>query len=112
MIRLPPRSTRTDTRLPYTTLFRSWEVPLPKLYPDTIPFTTGGSYPPPLDAPVAGRVVRNLSTPAGATDWVANHVTMPPGGWSSQRHWHEAEDEIVVMQIGRAPCRERVSQNV
>src|SRR3546814_1541421 len=25
MIRLPPRSTRTDTRFPYTTLFRSFE---------------------------------------------------------------------------------------
>src|SRR3546814_2267795 len=25
MIRLPPRSTRTDTLLPYTTLFRSWQ---------------------------------------------------------------------------------------
>src|SRR3546814_19414462 len=24
MIRRPPRSTRTDTRFPYTTLFRSW----------------------------------------------------------------------------------------
>src|SRR3546814_8483478 len=27
MIRLPPRSTRTDTRFPYTTLFRSLRVP-------------------------------------------------------------------------------------
>src|SRR3546814_8043571 len=26
MIRLPPRSTRTDTRFPYTTLFRSGET--------------------------------------------------------------------------------------
>src|SRR3546814_14481927 len=26
MIRRPPRSTRTDTLFPYTTLFRSWEV--------------------------------------------------------------------------------------
>src|SRR3546814_3615116 len=25
MIRRPPRSTRTDTLFPYTTLFRSWE---------------------------------------------------------------------------------------
>src|SRR3546814_5253432 len=25
MIRLPPRSTRTDTLFPYTTLFRSWQ---------------------------------------------------------------------------------------
>src|SRR3546814_19613531 len=27
MIRRPPRSTRTDTLFPYTTLFRSWIVP-------------------------------------------------------------------------------------
>src|SRR3546814_7200274 len=26
MLRRPPRSTRTDTLFPYTTLFRSWEV--------------------------------------------------------------------------------------
>src|SRR3546814_7725198 len=35
MIRLPPRSTRTDTRVPYTTLFRSprdgWRNCLPAL---------------------------------------------------------------------------------
>src|SRR3546814_6950214 len=33
MIRRPPRSTRTDTRFPYTTLFRSttfsWGIPVP-----------------------------------------------------------------------------------
>src|SRR3546814_6555969 len=27
MIRRPPRSTRTDTLFPYTTLFRSWKLP-------------------------------------------------------------------------------------
>src|SRR3546814_17046617 len=27
MIRQPPRSTRTDTLLPYTTLFRTWNLP-------------------------------------------------------------------------------------
>src|SRR3546814_15623339 len=26
IIRLPPRSTRTDTLLPYTTIFRSWKL--------------------------------------------------------------------------------------
>src|SRR3546814_20645235 len=33
MIRRPPRSTRTDTLFPYTTLFRSqqdWQLPLPR----------------------------------------------------------------------------------
>src|SRR3546814_9050229 len=29
MIRRPPRSTRTDTLFPYTTLFRSWPVSMP-----------------------------------------------------------------------------------
>src|SRR3546814_16221201 len=28
MIRRPPRSTRTDTLFPYTTLFRSWHEPV------------------------------------------------------------------------------------
>src|SRR3546814_6472055 len=31
MIRRPPRATRTDTRFPYTTLFRSW-----RWYHDTV----------------------------------------------------------------------------
>src|SRR3546814_3730322 len=30
MIRRPPRSTRTDTLFPYTTLFRSGELPTPE----------------------------------------------------------------------------------
>src|SRR3546814_18658015 len=32
MIRRPPRSTRTDTLFPYTTLFRSWGTKLPGQY--------------------------------------------------------------------------------
>src|SRR3546814_8051918 len=36
MIRRPPRSTRTDTLFPYTTLFRSNEVPPPTSVPSAI----------------------------------------------------------------------------
>src|SRR3546814_19105391 len=32
MMRRPPRSTRTDTRFPYTTLFRSSAVPTPEAW--------------------------------------------------------------------------------
>src|SRR3546814_3298992 len=32
MIRRPPRSTRTDTLFPYTTLFRSWLKPYENLW--------------------------------------------------------------------------------
>src|SRR3546814_2713043 len=39
MIRRPPRSTRTDTLLPYTTLFRSgWDGVGPTRHPPGVPF--------------------------------------------------------------------------
>src|SRR5690606_9509963 len=39
---------------------------------------------------------------AGLTEIGASHVTLEPGAWSSQRHWHDDEDELVVMLSGRA----------
>jgi len=27
-------------------------------------------------------------------------MTLPPGGWSSQRHWHSDEDEFVYVLAG------------
>src|SRR3546814_11577442 len=38
MIRRPPRSTRTDTLFPYTTLFRSW-LTSPTAYSHSLPVT-------------------------------------------------------------------------
>lgn len=32
----------------------------------------------------------------------ASHVVLKPGAWSSQRHWHAEEDELVVMLSGEA----------
>lgn len=32
----------------------------------------------------------------------ASHVTLRPGAWSSQRHWHREEDELLVMITGEA----------
>lgn len=32
----------------------------------------------------------------------ASHVVLKPGAWSSQRHWHEDEDELLVMLAGEA----------
>ena len=60
----------------------------------------GSDYPPPHDRPVAGRTVRFPSKAGALTDFVVTHSTIPPGGWSSQRHWHEGEDEFVVVLQG------------
>ncbi|GAA0663715.1 putative cupin superfamily protein [Sphingomonas insulae] len=73
---------------------------MPRIDPATIEPKRGSDYPAPFHLPLAGREARNVM-PAGA-DFVANHVIVPPGGWSSQRHWHVGEDEIVVVLSGAA----------
>ena len=37
---------------------------------------------------------------AGLRDFGVNLMTLPPGGWSSQRHWHSHEDEFVYVLEG------------
>ena len=75
---------------------------MPKIDLDAIPTISRTGYPPPYDAAVRGRSWKELSIPGGLTDFVANYVTMTPGSWSSQRHWHQGEDEFLVMVAGEA----------
>ena len=75
---------------------------MPKLDLDAIPQTNATGYPQPYAAEMAGRHYRRLAPAAGLADFGASHVVLQPGGISSQRHWHEAEDEIVVMLAGEA----------
>jgi len=75
---------------------------LPKLDLDTIPQTNATGYPPHYAAAVQGRWYRRLAPAAGLADFGASQVVLRPGAWSSQRHWHEGEDEIVVMLAGEA----------
>ena len=75
---------------------------MPKIVPDHVPPAQGSDYPEPFQKAASNRVVRDLSAATGIGDFVATHVVVPPGGWSSQRHWHEGEDEIVVVLSGEA----------
>lgn len=61
---------------------------------------TGAGYPSPFDAPCAARMRRQLGDAAGLTDFGVNLLRLPPGTWSSQRHWHTAEDEFVYVLEG------------
>lgn len=75
---------------------------MPKLDLDAIPRTNATGYPPPYDEEVQGRWYRRLAPPARLSKLGASHVTLEPGAYSSQRHWHEGQDELVVMLQGEA----------
>ena len=67
-----------------------------------LPVRRGTGYPPQFDAPCAEREKRALGNAFGLQDFGVNLVTLPPGAWSSQRHWHSREDELVYVLEGEA----------
>lgn len=75
---------------------------MPKLDLDAIPQTNRTGYPAPFNEQVEGRWYRRLGPPSGLTHLRVSHVVLKPGAWSSQRHWHDAEDEFVVILSGEA----------
>jgi uncharacterized cupin superfamily protein len=75
---------------------------MPKIDLDAIPLNNSTGYPPPHDQPVQGRWKRAIGQVGGITEFGVNHVVLKPGAWSSQRHWHEGEDEFAVMIAGEA----------
>src|SRR6266536_4373658 len=66
----------------------------------TAPITEGTSYPPPYDEPCRKRRRIRLGDAAGLVQFGVNLCRLPPGGWSSQRHWHTHEDELVYVLEG------------
>jgi uncharacterized cupin superfamily protein len=66
----------------------------------SLPTVVGSSYPAPFDRPCAGRKRQRVGDAAGLSDFGVNLMRLPPGAWSSQRHWHSAEDEFVYVLEG------------
>ena len=75
---------------------------MPKIDLDSIEQGNRTGYPPPYAAGMDKRLYRKLAGPAGIEDFGISHVVLKPGGVSSQRHWHEGEDEFLVMLSGEA----------
>ena len=75
---------------------------MPKVDLSQIEETSRTGYPAPYAEAVAGRWARRLGPALGLEDFGANLVRLEPGAWSSQRHWHEGEDEVLVMLEGEA----------
>jgi len=62
----------------------------------------GTLYPPPFDEPCRIRERRRLGDEAGLQQFGVNLLRLPPGSWSSQRHWHTHEDEFIYVLSGEA----------
>lgn len=60
----------------------------------------GTLYPSPFDQPCRARERRKLGDAAGLTQFGVNLLRLPPGAWSSQRHWHTESDEFVYVLSG------------
>lgn len=73
---------------------------MPRIDPATAPTGSGSRYPAPFDEPCRSRHWRRLGDAAGLTQFGVNLLTLPSGGWSSQRHWHSHEDEFVWVLDG------------
>ncbi len=72
----------------------------PAVDPETLAERTGTDYPEPFDRPVRARSRRVLGDALGLRNFGVNLVTLAPGCWSSQRHWHSHEDEFVYVLEG------------
>lgn len=73
---------------------------MPKLDLSAVPLRVGTGYPDTFNAPCAERTRRRLGDAGGLRDFGVNLMTLPPGRWSSQRHWHSNEDEFVYVLEG------------
>jgi len=73
---------------------------MPKIDVTRAPESKGTRYPDPFRAPCLNREWRRLGEAAGLSHFGVNLVLLPPGTWSSQRHWHTHEDEFVYVLEG------------
>ncbi len=73
---------------------------MPKIDIAQAPTFKGSGYPAPFAEPCQGRAGSRLGLAADLTQFGVVLLTLPPGAWSSQRHWHMTEDEFVYVLSG------------
>jgi uncharacterized cupin superfamily protein len=83
-----------------------------KIDVENAPVRQGTRYPPPYDAPCKDRTRVRLGAAAGLTRLGVNLLRLPPGAWSSQRHWHTEEDEFVYVLEGEVVLVTNAGQEI
>jgi uncharacterized cupin superfamily protein len=79
---------------------------MPKIDIAALEVRSGSNYPDPFNEICLGPTWKKLGDAVGLTDFGVNLVRLTPGKWSSQRHWHTVEDELVYVLEGEVVCVE------
>jgi uncharacterized cupin superfamily protein len=85
---------------------------MPKVDIATVPVRIGTGYPAPFNEACAGRTRQRVGDAGGVQAFGVNLMTLPPGKWSSQRHWHSHEDEFVYVLSGELTLVEDNAETV
>ena len=73
---------------------------MPKIDVENVYKRKGSTYPAPFHEKAMDRIKQGLGDAGGLSDFGVNLTHLPPGQWSSQRHWHSADDEFVYIISG------------
>ena len=85
---------------------------MPKIDIAAVLARRGSTYPAQFAAPCAARSRQRLGDAGGLRDFGVNLMTLPPGSWSSLRHWHSEEDEFVYVLKGEVTLKEDGGETV
>ncbi|HTT98851.1 MAG TPA: cupin domain-containing protein [Rhizomicrobium sp.] len=85
---------------------------MPKIDVSTVPERKGTGYPAPFNDHSMDRIRQRLGNAGGLKDFGVNLMHLPPGNWSSQRHWHSHEDEFVYVLDGEVTLIEDDGETV
>ena len=67
-------------------------------------------YPEPFYRETDGYEGQRVGNAAGLTQFGVNRAVLPPGGRTALRHWHEAEDEFVIVVSGKVMLRDETAR--
>lgn len=85
---------------------------MPKIDIASLKVEVATGYPEPFRAAVAGRQRKRLGNAVGLDQFGVNLTRLLPGSQSSQRHWHETEDEFIYVLEGELVLCENEGETV
>jgi uncharacterized cupin superfamily protein len=85
---------------------------MPKIDIASVKTESATGYPEPYRQAVAGRERKRLGNAAGLDQYGVNLTRLAPGSQSSQRHWHQTEDEFVYVLDGELVLIEENGETV